>query len=91
MSCCESEIDAGEGLASPAQEKLLLKGDIRFALALLLAGQSMMLGLATNPIPVKTAMRLLGRDNGQLRMPMTPLDATSEARLRGTLSSYGLL
>ncbi len=50
-----------------------------------------MLGLATNPIPVKTAMRLLGRDNGQLRMPMTPLDATSEARLRGTLSSYGLL
>ncbi len=50
-----------------------------------------MLGLATNPIPVKTAMRLLGRDNGQLRMPMTSLDATSEARLRGTLSSYGLL
>ncbi len=26
-----------------------------------------------------------------LRMPMTPLDATSEARLRGTLSKYGLL
>jgi len=51
MSCCESEIDAGEGLASPAQEKLLLKGDIRFALALLLAGQSMMLGLATNLSP----------------------------------------
>ena len=50
-----------------------------------------MLGLATNPIPVKTAMRFLGRDNGQLRMPMTPLDATSEAKLRGTLSSYGLL
>lgn len=50
-----------------------------------------MLGLATNPIPVKTAMRLLGRDNGQLRMPMTPLDATSEAKLRGTLGSYGLL
>jgi len=50
-----------------------------------------MLGLATNPIPVKTAMRFLGRDNGQLRMPMTPLDATSEAKLRSTLSSYGLL
>jgi 4-hydroxy-tetrahydrodipicolinate synthase len=50
-----------------------------------------MLGLATNPIPVKTAMRLLGRDNGQLRMPMTPLDAGSEAKLRKTLASYGLL
>jgi 4-hydroxy-tetrahydrodipicolinate synthase len=50
-----------------------------------------MLGLATNPIPVKTAMRLLGRDNGQLRMPMTQLDAGSEAKLRKTLASYGLL
>jgi 4-hydroxy-tetrahydrodipicolinate synthase len=50
-----------------------------------------MLGLATNPIPIKAAMRLLGRDSGVLRMPMTPLDATSEARLRGTLSKYGLL
>ena len=50
-----------------------------------------MLGLATNPIPVKAAMRLLGRDTGQLRMPMTPLDEASEARLRGTLGKYGLL
>jgi 4-hydroxy-tetrahydrodipicolinate synthase len=50
-----------------------------------------MLGLSTNPIPIKAAMRILGRDTGQLRMPMTPLDADSEARLRGTLSRYGLL
>lgn len=50
-----------------------------------------MLGLATNPIPVKTAMRLLGRDTGELRMPMTPLSPGQEARLRGTLGEYGLL
>ena len=50
-----------------------------------------MLGLATNPIPVKTAMRLLGRDTGELRMPMTPLSAEEEARLRKTLTDYGLL
>jgi 4-hydroxy-tetrahydrodipicolinate synthase len=50
-----------------------------------------MLGLATNPIPIKAAMRLLGRDTGELRMPMTPLDAASEGKLRGTLSRYGLL
>jgi 4-hydroxy-tetrahydrodipicolinate synthase len=50
-----------------------------------------MLGLATNPIPIKAAMRLVGRDSGELRMPMTPLDAASEAKLRGTLSRYGLL
>ncbi len=50
-----------------------------------------MLGLATNPIPIKAAMRLLGRDTGELRMPMTPLDAAAEDRLRGTLTRYGLL
>jgi 4-hydroxy-tetrahydrodipicolinate synthase len=50
-----------------------------------------MLGLATNPIPIKAAMKLLGRDNGELRLPMTSLDSASEARLRKTLSAYGLL
>src|SRR5271169_397842 len=50
-----------------------------------------MLGLSTNPIPVKAAMKMLGRDNGELRLPMTPLDSASEAKLRKTLTSYGLL
>jgi 4-hydroxy-tetrahydrodipicolinate synthase len=50
-----------------------------------------MLGLATNPIPIKAAMKLLARDTGELRLPMTPLDAASEAKLRKTLSTYGLL
>jgi 4-hydroxy-tetrahydrodipicolinate synthase len=50
-----------------------------------------MLGLATNPIPVKAAMRMLGRDSGTLRMPMTPLDSQSETALRATLGKYGLL
>lgn len=50
-----------------------------------------MLGLATNPIPIKAAMKLLGRDTGELRMPMTPLSAELEARLRTTLATYGVL
>jgi 4-hydroxy-tetrahydrodipicolinate synthase len=50
-----------------------------------------MLSLATNPIPVKAAMKLLGRDTGELRMPMTPLSAEQEAMLRKTLAAYGLL
>jgi 4-hydroxy-tetrahydrodipicolinate synthase len=50
-----------------------------------------MLGLATNPIPVKAAMQMLGRDTGELRMPMTPLDEPGEAKLRKTLGHYGLL
>jgi 4-hydroxy-tetrahydrodipicolinate synthase len=50
-----------------------------------------MLGLATNPIPIKAAMKMLGRDTGELRMPMTALDAASEKKLRSTLTQYGLL
>lgn len=50
-----------------------------------------MLGLSTNPIPIKCAMKMLGRDTGDLRLPMTPLDAADEAKLRQTLTTYGLL
>ncbi|MDR1385420.1 MAG: 4-hydroxy-tetrahydrodipicolinate synthase [Planctomycetaceae bacterium] len=50
-----------------------------------------MLSLATNPIPVKAAMKMLGRDTGILRMPMTPLEMPLETKLRKTLTDYGLL
>jgi len=50
-----------------------------------------MLGVATNPIPVKTAMKLLGRDSGALRLPLCPLDAAGEERVRQTLVNYVLL
>jgi len=50
-----------------------------------------MLGVATNPIPVKTAMKLLGRGTGELRLPMCAMDAAGEAKVRQTLVNYGLL
>ena len=50
-----------------------------------------LLGLSTNPIPIKAAMRLLGRDTGELRLPMTPLSDADEKLLRDTLVGYGLL
>jgi 4-hydroxy-tetrahydrodipicolinate synthase len=50
-----------------------------------------MLGVATNPIPLKTAMKLLGRGNGEMRLPLYPLDGAGEARVRTTLQEYGLL
>jgi 4-hydroxy-tetrahydrodipicolinate synthase len=50
-----------------------------------------MLSLATNPIPIKAAMKLLGRDPGELRLPMTPLEDAGMTRLKKTLSEYGLL
>src|SRR5262249_49958319 len=50
-----------------------------------------MLGAATNPIPIKAAMKMLGRDTGELRLPMCSLDAVGEGRVRQTLTNYGLL
>ncbi len=50
-----------------------------------------MLGLSTNPIPIKAAMALLGRDTGEVRLPLTPLSEQEREKLRGTLRRYGLL
>ncbi|WP_439628028.1 4-hydroxy-tetrahydrodipicolinate synthase [Gemmata sp.] len=50
-----------------------------------------MLSVSTNPIPLKAAMKLLGRGTGEMRLPMYPLDAAGEARVRQTLVNYGLL
>ena len=50
-----------------------------------------MLGLSTNPIPIKAAMKMLGRDPGELRLPMTPLEDAGMTRLKKTLADYGLL
>jgi len=50
-----------------------------------------MLSVSTNPIPVKAAMKLLGRGNGEMRLPMVELDAAGEAKVKATLAAYGLL
>ena len=50
-----------------------------------------MLGLATNPIPIKVAMQMLGRDSGELRLPMTQPTAAQTEALAQTLQRYGLL
>ena len=43
------------------------------------------------PIPVKAAMQLLGRDTGELRLPMTKLSDAEMAKLRSTLTEYRLI
>lgn len=50
-----------------------------------------MLGLSTNPIPIKAAMAMLGMDSGELRLPMTSLTESEASQLRKTLENYGLL
>lgn len=50
-----------------------------------------LLGLAPNPVPVKTAMSLLGRINAELRLPLCPLDDRENTLLKASLERYGLL
>jgi 4-hydroxy-tetrahydrodipicolinate synthase len=50
-----------------------------------------LLGLAPNPIPVKSALALLGRGNGELRLPLCPLDERAGELLRSGLIRCGLL
>lgn len=47
--------------------------------------------LETNPIPVKTAMGLLGMMDPELRLPLCTMSEANEAKLRDALVRYGLL
>ena len=50
-----------------------------------------LLGLATNPIPIKAAMSILNMASEEMRLPMTPMDESKKAVLKQTLKDYGLL
>jgi 4-hydroxy-tetrahydrodipicolinate synthase len=45
----------------------------------------------TNPIPVKTALALMGKMDGELRLPLAPLSPANHEKLKMTLREYGLL
>jgi 4-hydroxy-tetrahydrodipicolinate synthase len=45
----------------------------------------------TNPIPVKTALALLGKIQPEVRLPLCPLGEKNRERLEGVLRTYGLL
>jgi len=46
--------------------------------------------IETNPVPVKTAMNLLGRLNGEVRMPLVPLLPENRTKLANALTHFGL-
>lgn len=47
--------------------------------------------IETNPISVKTAMRLLGRLNGDMRLPLCEMSKPNEEKLSNVLKQYGIL
>jgi 4-hydroxy-tetrahydrodipicolinate synthase len=47
--------------------------------------------IETNPIPVKTALALMGRCELELRLPLVPMAEANRIKLQSVLQEYGLL
>lgn len=47
--------------------------------------------LESNPQPVKTALKMLGKCNGEFRLPLWGISPENEEKLRAALKGYGLL
>jgi 4-hydroxy-tetrahydrodipicolinate synthase len=45
----------------------------------------------TNPAPVKTALKLMGKITGEIRQPLCPMSAANENKLRQVMQKYGLI
>ena len=45
----------------------------------------------TNPVPVKTALKLMGKITGDVRQPLCPMSAANENKLRQVMQKYGLI
>ena len=45
----------------------------------------------SNPIPVKTSLSLMGKIDGEMRLPLAPMSSTNRERLVKVLKDYGLI
>ena len=70
-----------------------MDGDIKTACRLQLEAIELIDALfcEVNPIPVKTAMNLMGKEVGPLRGPLCEMDEKNVERLRRAMAGYGIL
>jgi 4-hydroxy-tetrahydrodipicolinate synthase len=47
--------------------------------------------IETNPIPVKTALALMGKINEEFRLPLCSLAEANKEKLKKALKDYGLI
>jgi len=71
----------------------LLAGDLPGARALMarLTGLVRAMSLEVNPLPVKTALALMGACAEEFRLPLTPMASANRTKLEGVLREYGLV
>lgn len=70
-----------------------LDGDVKGSLKLQLEALDLCNALfcEVNPIPVKMALNLMGKEAGTLRMPLTEMEEANTARLKKAMEAYGIL
>ena len=73
--------------------KYCLDGDFVAAAALQLNYFDLIgkLFIEVNPIPIKTAMNLMGRDVGELRLPLCEMDPNNLNKLKFSMQAVGLI
>ena len=70
-----------------------LKGDVKRSLKLQLDDIPLINALfcEVNPIPVKAAMNMMGKEVGPLRLPLTEMEPQNKERLKKAMEEYGIL
>lgn len=68
-------------------------GDVKRSLKLQLEAIPLISQLfcEVNPIPVKAAMNLMGKEAGPLRLPLTEMEASNQKNLAAAMKEYGIL
>ncbi|MCI9104737.1 MAG: 4-hydroxy-tetrahydrodipicolinate synthase [Lachnospiraceae bacterium] len=69
------------------------KGDVKRSCELQLQAVPLISALfcEVNPIPVKAAMNLMGKEVGPLRLPLTEMEPQNQKRLAKAMEDYGIL
>jgi 4-hydroxy-tetrahydrodipicolinate synthase len=47
--------------------------------------------IETNPVPVKTAVSMMGKSSDEVRLPLAPLSEANRVKLAGIMKEYGLI
>ena len=85
----------GEGIGFERIRRVTgyLAGDVKTSAGLQLEAIELVDALfcEVNPIPVKTAMNLMGWNVGPLRRPLSPMEPANVEKLKTAMKNYGIL
>ena len=73
--------------------RAMLDGDVKKAAAMQIEAAELIhqLFIEVNPIPVKTAMNLMGKEVGPLRLPLCEMETANLESLKKAMKEYGIL